>query len=255
MSLREIRRSAGEPPPAQKAAAVTLRAVTFDVYSALFDTLAGVTDALAHPLRRRRVDSNPRPLARAWRQKHMEYLLIATALGRDRPTNRRAIERSAAHTLRALDPPLSADELTRLGDAWEHLPPWPEAPDVLHAVRARPLVLAALSNGDEGMLHTLLARLPVRFDRVISTEGGPFKPHPSVYAKALRVLELSADELLHVAGSPTDAMGATAAGIRTLWVNRGGDAVVDPRFAPAHQGPDLRHVLPILEGESAPVAQ
>ena len=234
---------------------MTIRAVTFDVYSALFDTLAGLTDALTHPLKRRGVDSNPRPLARAWRQKHMEYLLIATALGRDAPTNRRAIERSAAYTLRTQDPPLSADELTRLGDAWEHLPPWPEVADVLLAVRARPLLLAALSNGDAGMLHTLLARLPVRFDHVISTEGGPFKPHPAVYQKALRVLGISSDELLHVAGSPTDAMGATAAGIRTLWINRGGDAVVEPTFAPAHEGPDLRHVLSILASKSAPAAQ
>ena len=232
---------------------MTIRAVTFDVYSALFDTLAGLADALAQPLRRRGVDSNPRPLARAWRQKHMESLLIATALGQDPPTNRRAIEQSAAYALRTLEPPLGADELTRLGDAWEHLPPWPEAADVLHAVRTRRLLLATLSNGDGGMLHTLLTRLPTRFDHVISTEGGPFKPHPSVYAKALRVLAVTAEELLHVAGSPTDAMGATAAGIRTLWINRGGDAVVDPRFAPAHEGTDLRAVLRVLDTEPATI--
>ncbi|HEY6101943.1 MAG TPA: HAD-IA family hydrolase [bacterium] len=230
---------------------MTIRSVTFDVYSALFDTLTGLSDALTHPLRRRGIDSNSRPLARAWRQKHMEYLLVATALDREAPPNRRAIELSASYVLRTLHPPLDTGELSRLTAAWEHLPPWPEAGEVLLEVRARPLILAALSNGDMGMLHTLLGRLPVRFDHVISTEGGPSKPHPAVYMRALRVLEIPAENLLHVAGSPTDAMGATAAGIRTVWINRSGDAVLDPSYAPAHECSDLSGVLSILHNSTS----
>lgn len=60
------------------------------------------------------------------------------------------------------------------------------------------------------------------------------------------MLDVGADELLHVAGSATDAMGATAAGLITLWVNRSGDAVVDPRFAPTHEGADLHAVVRVL---------
>ena len=228
---------------------MTIRAITFDVYSALFDTVSGLADALTPPLRRRGVDSDPRPLARAWRQTHMEYLLVTTALDGEMPPNRRAIERSALHALRALDPPLDADEIGLLIAAWEHLPPWPDAAEVLREVRTRPLILAALSNGDTDMLQTLLGRLPVRFDHVISTEGGPFKPHPAVYERALRILAIPAENLLHVAGSPTDAMGATAAGIRTVWINRSADTVLDPRYAPAHEFPDLRSVRHVLEAD------
>jgi len=96
------------------------------------------------------------------------------------------------------------------------------------------------------MLEALLTALPVRFDQIISTEGGKFKPHPSVYSKALEVLGMRAEDLLHVAGSPTDAMGATAAGLRTVWVNRAGGAVLDARFAPAHETGDLWGVLTLL---------
>ena len=106
---------------------MAVRAVTFDVYSALFDTLGGLADAITQILRWRGTEGNPRPLARAWRQKHMEYLLVATALGADASTNRRAIEQSALHTFRILNPPLGTEELERLTSAWEHLPPWPEA--------------------------------------------------------------------------------------------------------------------------------
>lgn len=229
---------------------MAIRAVTFDVYSALFDTLTGLAKAVADLLRRRNASDDPRALSRAWRQKHMEYLLVANALEREPASNRAALEHSAGHTFRNLHPHLTHDELGRLIAAWEHLPPWPEAVEVLREVRSRPLAMAALSNGDEGMLAALLDTLHVSFDRIISTEGGRFKPHPSIYAKTLEALDLSAGELLHVAGSPQDAMGATAAGIRTLWINRLGDAVLDPRLAPAHEGADLHSVVHVLDSHT-----
>lgn len=228
-------------------ASVATRAVTFDVYSALFDTVGGLTGAVAELLRRRGAGGEARTLARAWRSKHAESLLVATALDREPAGNRAAIEAAARFALRAILPPLSGDEAHALVAAWERLPPWPEAIGVLQAVRGRPLVLASLSNGDAEMQRALLATLAVPFDHVISTEGGRFKPHPSVYRKALQILGVGAAELLHVAGSATDAMGATAAEIRTLWVNRTGEPVLDPRLAPAFEGPDLSSVLLVLD--------
>ncbi|MBI3998572.1 MAG: HAD hydrolase-like protein, partial [Armatimonadetes bacterium] len=88
---------------------------------------------------------------------------------------------------------------------------------------------------------------PVPFDAIVSSEGGKFKPHPSAYQRALERLGVRAEDLLHVAGSPTDAMGATAFGIRTVWVNRAGDAVLDPRFAPAHEVTDLTGISALVE--------
>jgi 2-haloacid dehalogenase len=97
------------------------------------------------------------------------------------------------------------------------------------------------------MLRALLRTLPVEFDVISSTESLRFKPHASIYHRTLERLGVGAGELLHVAGSHTDSMGATAAGITTIWVNRANDAVIDHRFAPAHQVADLRGVLPILD--------
>ncbi|MDR7482898.1 MAG: HAD-IA family hydrolase [Armatimonadota bacterium] len=227
-----------------------LRAVTFDVYSALYDITTGLAGAVGDLYRHRGLAGDPISVARSWRQKHMEYLLIANSLEREPASNRRAIEASARWAVRALQPPIGADELAALVAAWTRLPPWPEAVEVLQAVRRRPLVLATLSNGDEAMQRDLLATLPVAFDVVISTEGGKFKPHPSVYARALARLGVDAGVVLHVAGSPTDAMGATAAGIRTVWVNRAGDAVLDPRFAPAWEVADLRGIPPLLDRQA-----
>ncbi|HXF83066.1 MAG TPA: HAD-IA family hydrolase [bacterium] len=224
-----------------------LKAVTLDVYSALVDTVGGLASAVGALLRARGAAGEPRALAHLWRQRHAEALLVLTALDREPARNRVAIELAARFVLRELRPPLSDEELDLLVEAWEHLPPWPETEGVLRALRERGLLLGSLSNGDEMMLRRLLARLPVAFDHVISTEGGRFKPHPSIYARALQRLQVVREELLHVAGSPTDAMGATAAGITTLWVNRTGEPVLDPRFAPAYESPDLRGVIPVVD--------
>ena len=226
---------------------MAIRAITFDVYAALFDTPGGLTHAVAELFNQRGHAGDSFAVARAWRQKQREYLLVANSLDREPASNRKAIEAAVHHTLRDLAPPLTRDEVRALVVAWERLPPWPEAADVLTEVRRRRLIVATLSNGDGDMLRTLLAALPVAFDHVISTEGGKFKPHPSAYRRALEILGFETAELLHVAGAATDAMGATAAGIRTVWVNRMGDAVVDPRFAPAHEVANLRGVLGILD--------
>jgi 2-haloacid dehalogenase len=226
-----------------------IRAVTFDVYSALYDTPAGLAQALGALFQGRGLAQDPLPAARAWRQAQMEYLLVANSLDREPASNRRAIAASARAALRSLSPGLTPGEERALIDAWEHLPAWPEAAAVLTQVRRRPLILATLSNGDRAMLRALLAALPVTFDQIVSTEGGKFKPHPSVYRKALDTLGVRAEDLVHVAGSATDAMGATAAGIQTIWVNRARGAVLDPHFAPAHEVGDLRGILPLLPGE------
>lgn len=224
-----------------------IRAVTFDVYSALYDTPRGLAEALASVLDRREVEGDPLAVARVWRTKQREYLLIANSLDREPASNRKAIEASARYALRTLTPPLTSDEMGVLVGAWEHLPPWPESAEVLQEVRRHGMVVATLSNGDADMLRSLLAHLPVTFDHLISSEGRRFKPHPSAYRRAQEVLGLGAGELLHVAGAATDATGATAVGLRTVWVNRQADAVIDARFAPAHQVSDLRGVLPLLD--------
>lgn len=223
-----------------------IRAVTFDVYSALFDTVRGLEAAL-EPLFRARGSADAAAAAQRWRQYHVEYLLVANSLDREPARNRTALTASAQRTLRGLTPPPTADEITGLISTWEMLPPWQDAVPVLTQIRRRSVLLGTLSNGDMDMQRALLARLPVTFDQIISTEGGKFKPHPSVYAQALERLGLDAHELLHVAGSGTDAAGATAVGIRTVWVNRAGDAVADPRFAPADDVRTLQEALAVIE--------
>jgi 2-haloacid dehalogenase len=56
-------------------------------------------------------------------------------------------------------------------------------------------------------------------ERVLGVDAvSSFKPHPSVYAYALRELNAGADEVTLIATHPWDLAGAAGAGIRTAWV-------------------------------------
>lgn len=223
-----------------------LKAITFDIYTAVFDTAGSIESALEEFFQRRNIDQNVSAVAKVWRQKHFDFLLLANSLEREPASNRRAIMEAARYALRQVDSPPNEDDLAHLAGAWERLTPWPDALEVLAEVRRMPVVLGALSNGDEDMLRALLATLPVSFDVVVSTEGSKFKPHPSVYGKALEMCDATSDTFIHVAGSVNDAMGATAAGIETIWTNRTGDTALDSRFAPAHEVRDLRTALSVI---------
>lgn len=223
-----------------------LKAVTFDIYTAVFDTAASLAGVLKAYLAQRGLKEDPTSIARVWRQKHFDFLLLANSLEREGASNRRAIHEAARYALRHLQPAPTEVDLEELTSAWERLTPWPDALEVLADIRRQPVVLGALSNGDQDMLQRLLATLPVTFDVVVSTEGSKFKPHPSVYARALDLCGASRDDFVHIAGSVNDAMGATAAGIETIWTNRTGDAALDRRFAPAHEVKDLKAALAVV---------
>jgi len=71
---------------------MAIRAITFDVYSALYDAVSGLQRALAALLQARGTAGDPAALARTWRQRHMEYLLIANSLELEPARNRTALD-------------------------------------------------------------------------------------------------------------------------------------------------------------------
>ena len=135
-----------------------------------------------------------------------------------------------------------------LVEAWQDLRPWPEAALVLATLKARGYSLSLLSNGDTAMLRALLTKLPAVIDQVFSSQqAGFYKPHPSIYALPLQSLALDASELLHVAGSPTDVLGAKAAGISCAWSNRQRQPALDRDRPADYEMSDLSQLLEILE--------
>lgn len=109
--------------------------------------------------------------------------------------------------------------------------PWRIFDDVLptiEAARRRGLKIAAISNWDE-RLHPLLSalRLAERFDVIVSSRDARCaKPAPEIFHRAAVELSVPAAGVLHIGDTRTeDYLGATAAGLRALWLDRGGSSL------------------------------
>ena len=135
---------------------------------------------------------------------------------------------------------LSADCAQRLAERYEELRPWPEAADVLRALRGKGLSLAVVTNCSE-RLGSIAARcVGVPFDVVVTAErAGFYKPHPRPYYTALEELGVTPAESFFVAGSAYDLAGTTKIGIPAYWHNRARLPLPPDIVEPLGQGPNL----------------
>ena len=99
---------------------------------------------------------------------------------------------------------------------------YPEVPDVLEQLQPR-FQLAVISNFD-GRLRLILEHLGIsKFFRLIfiSSELGADKPDPEIYRRALKLIDLKPNEVLHVGDDPKrDWEAATAAGLSIFRLER-----------------------------------
>jgi len=225
------------------------RLITFDVYSALFDTETTLTPVLTEMM------GDPPPadglaVIRLWRRKQMEYVLLINSLEHGRISFREVTQRALDYALHQSKVKLAEAKRQVLVEMWNHLKPWPEANEVLLALKARGQSMALLSNGDQVMLGGLAMTLPVSFEAILSSETAHFyKPHPAIYGLPLARFRLTPEVVLHVAGSANDVMGAKAAGLDCAWSNRVGEQVLDPRFKADYEFSDLRGLLELELGK------
>ena len=106
---------------------------------------------------------------------------------------------------------------------WQELRPYEDSVRGLERLKGR-YRLVALSNGEPWFLkHLADNRIKFDFNQIISVEeAGVFKPHPSVYRTAARLLDSDPSEILMVAAHSFDIMGARASGFKGAYVNRYG---------------------------------
>ena len=67
-----------------------------------------------------------------------------------------------------------------------------------------------------------IAKLDLRFDRVISSEQARhYKPHPEIFRQACELMKVDPTRVLHVGDSlHSDIEGAAKLGITTAWICR-----------------------------------
>jgi len=223
-------------PPA---AGITPKAVLFDVYGTLLDVYSvGLRAEQMFPGAGER-------LARAWRDKQIDYSRLLTMSGQYRPfwqLTRDALQVCAE----ALRLPLDAAGADSLMNEYRHLSAFPENRAVLQALAQRGIRVGVLSNGDPDMLDVTLrsAGLIEHIDPVLSVHATRrYKTDPAAYALGPDALGLPAAEILFVSSNCWDAIGATWFGYATLWINRADAPMEQLGVAPTRVGHSLRDVL------------
>ena len=186
------------------------QAAVFDLVGTLFDLT---------PARDELVSLGAPPLAlEAWFQRLLHSAATASAIGRMRPWEElaRATLRSTLVQL-GLDAERADDVVVALG----RLPAYPDAAEALHLLRGQGHRVLALTNSGIAQARALLDGngLLDDFDDVVSAEqAGAYKPHPAPYELALDWLGESSATMIAAHG--WDVLGAEAAGLEGVWVDR-----------------------------------
>ena len=215
------------------------KAVLFDVYGTLLDVYSVALRA------EQMFPGAGDRLARAWRERQIEYSRLVSMSGRYRPfwqLTRDALQVSAA----ALGLPLDDAGADSLMNEYRHLSAFPENRGVLQALADRGIRAGILSNGDPEMLAVAIrsAGLTELIDPVLSVHATRrYKTDPAAYAIGPVALGLAAAEILFVSSNCWDAIGATWYGFTTLWVNRADAPMERLGTEPTRVGHSLRDVL------------
>ena len=215
------------------------KAVLFDVYGTLLDVYSVALRA------EQMFPGAGERLARAWRDKQIEYSRLVSMSGRYRPfwqLTRDALEVTAA----ALRLPLDDAAADSLMNEYRHLSAFPENRGVLQTLADRGIRAGVLSNGDPDMLDVTLrsAGLTELIDPILSVHATRrYKTDPAAYAIGPVALGLPASEILFVSSNGWDAIGAAWYGFTTLWINRADAPMERLGVEPTRVGRSLRDVL------------
>jgi 2-haloacid dehalogenase len=192
----------------------------FDRYGTVVDMQGGLVEVATPFLRDKGWSGSPNSFVTWWRRTHFENSMIDALLGREHTSYRAIGEAAVAHVMDRAGIVHTADEARDLVTAIERLRPFPEVPAALDRLRSR-LRLVVLSNGDPDMLETAKQYHGIAFDQVISVAtAGAFKPHHATYAKAAELCGVAPERVVFVANHAFDCIGAKAAGMRTVFINR-----------------------------------
>ncbi len=221
-------------------------ACVFDAYGTLFDlgsALAGAAAALG---------DKAQAVATLWRRKQLEYSWLRSLMGRYADfwavTGEALDHALAAHRIEA------PDVRARLMSAYLTLKAYADVRPVLEALHRRRMAAAILSNGTKSMLTAVVSHAgigPLLAEVISVEEVGIYKPHPSVYQRAVDRLAVPRERICFLSANGWDVAGAASFGFRAVWVNRDGGV---PERLPAGAAAEIRDLGGLLGLLGAPAA-
>lgn len=228
-----------------KAGVLMYKVITFDMYTATLDingsAIPIVSEILEEDL------STSSEFFKTWRASQWNYLLLNNSMEKGFKSYDYITRSVLDYTEEKFKMTLSKETKEKLMKVWLNFKAWEEASEVLLEIKNRGYKIAMLSNGDHKMLEPLAKACNVEFDYIFSAEDAKkYKPHPLVYNVPFEKLGIEKSQLLHVAGSVFDVMGAKSAGITCAWSNRFSEPIFDKNYEPDYNMTNLKELLNIL---------
>jgi putative hydrolase of the HAD superfamily len=213
-----------------------IKAILFDAAGTLFFLTKTVGDHYAYVGREVGLDLDAQQLERAfhaaWQRMPRRPAIDGPRENDDKGWWRELV----GHVLDKVAPSLSELDRDNFFEiAYEHFAEagvwklYPDVPEVLEQLRPR-FQLAVISNFD-GRLRLILQNLGISkyFANVfISSELGADKPDPEIFRRALKIMHLGANEVLHAGDDPErDWKTAAAAGLLVFRLDRPRNSLID----------------------------
>ncbi|WP_303289801.1 haloacid dehalogenase type II [Marinobacter sp. SS5-14b] len=196
--------------------------LAFDVYGTLVDPM-GMSELL-----QQEAGTEADRVAALWREKQLEFSFRKGLM--------RVYEDFGTCTRQALRYAMATHKLTltkaredELMTAYLSLPAFPDALPALQALKGH-YPLYAFSNGSYPALEKVLGhnQLLEQFNGLVSVDDlKTFKPDPAVYTYARRATGAWDNPLCLVSSNAWDVIGARAAGLKAIWVQRDANKVFE----------------------------
>lgn len=196
-----------------------IQALAFDVGGSVFDWKSAVREEIEARAQAQGVEIDSEAFAMDWRFRMFEILGQARRseiprLNADE-MHRRALDDLAA---KYSDLALSPQERDEVNQAWHRMKAWPDFPAALIRLQEhyRVVVLTILTFS---IVVDCSKVSGITWDGIISCEFlSHYKPQPEAYQAGCRLLGLPTDQVMMVAVHPLDLKAASAAGLRTAYV-------------------------------------
>jgi len=213
--------------------------LTFDCYGTLIQWDEGLVAAIRRILARHRASGvDPSTVLHAYDQH--EHRLEQTPPHR---AFREVAGESLRLALEQLGLAYDRADIELLTSSISRMPPFPEVPGALGALKAAGFRLCIISNTDDDIIAGNVAQLGGHVDRVVTAQQArAYKPSRRIFEYAHRSLGVGPDDVVHVCASPQlDLTAGRDLGFRCIWIDRGTGRAPLPDYVPAA-------VLPTLGG-------
>lgn len=128
-----------------------------------------------------------------------------------------------------------------------HCVPFLHMEHVLKELKKKGLLLGMITNGftDFQWMNIKALRIDHYFDTIlVSEQEGIKKPHKDIFLRALKALDVSAEESVYIGDHPeNDVLGARGAGMHAVWKK---GAFFDGSFTDSYIIEDLKELLNVM---------